>query len=755
MLQKDEFISNLIEECGTWFQSEDRLNAGKMTMELYPYDHLFSPIQVNGDKIRNRLCMAPMGNLVMCDQKGRPNAKMIEYFAARAKGGVGLITSGLVHVSHKWDPSLFERDGVSYFPRIDTYHSNLMGWRDLVDQVHAYGARFFIQLSAGMGRVGSPESLISAHKFPVSASWNPNFYVSQIPCAPLRDRQLKGIISNFGQIAATAKSNKVDGVYLHGHEGYLLEQLTNPAFNRRSGGPFANYQTFGIETVKKIRRRVGPSFPIMYRIDLSLALNEAYGDRMNHVKALKKFRNGRTVAMTLDYMTNLVQAGVDMFDVDVGCYETWWLPHPPNAMPPGVFLPVARLVKDCFLQNNIKSNAGLEVPIVAVGKLGNPDLAERALREGTCDMVMLGRPLLADPEWPNKAYAGRVAEICPCIGDQDGCLNELAEGGHIQCTVNPRTGLEDVIPEDLPPATSPLKIGVVGAGPAGVMCAITAAKRGHNVVLFDKNSQVGGMIIAGSRPKMKFDLANYLAYLTTIVARAADQSNLEVHLSTKVTPDLLTEYQFDTLVCATGSRPKSLPIEGIDLPHVFQATDFLHDPAVASNAASPIVIGGGSTGLEVAHMLAYEMGKTVTVVEMLPLFMKGTSNANRNYMLYYLERAGVHLLNCTRVTRIEVDHVVVKQNVSPTVPNPYVTWKVLLPDYVINPLERRLQVKEQEKHLPCDLVVIATGVQSDDSLYDACLKTQIAPKVYNIGDSFAVGRIFEATKGGFALGRSL
>jgi 2-enoate reductase len=163
---------------------------------------------------------------------------------------------------------------------------------------------------------------------------------------------------------------------------------------------------------------------------------------MKKTKALRKITNGRTAAETLEYMENLVKRGVDIFDVDLGCYDNWWLPHPPAGMPAGCFLEVSKLAKEHFEKKGILSNAGFHVPIVAVGKLGYPDFAEKALRDGLCDMVMLGRPLLADPEWPNKAYAGRVDEIRPCIGCQEGCINEFVDGGHPQCAVNPRTGFE-------------------------------------------------------------------------------------------------------------------------------------------------------------------------------------------------------------------------------------------------------------------------------------------------------------------------
>ena len=210
------------------------------------------------------------------------------------------------------------------------------------------------------------------------------------------------------------KASGLDGVYLHGHEGYLLE-MTNPAFNRRKLGRYSDWQAFGVEMIQQIRKRAGKSYPIMYRIDLSLALNETYGEKMNK-PALKKFKNGRTVEMTLDYMKNLVSAGVDIFDVDLGCYDNWWLPHPPEGLPPACFADVARIVKKYFEENNILSNAGVKVPVVAVGKLGYPDVAEEVLMQDKADMIMLGRPLLADPEWPNKARAGLTKDIVPCIG---------------------------------------------------------------------------------------------------------------------------------------------------------------------------------------------------------------------------------------------------------------------------------------------------------------------------------------------------
>jgi 2-enoate reductase len=747
-------IKKLVESFGTWYEDEQKLEYGRMTSKLYPYDRIFSPIQINSIKVKNRIVMAPMGNISMCEETGRPNDKMIDYFVERAKGGTGLITSGLIPISHKIDPSVTENEGLSYFPRIDRSRTVFAGWRDIAERLHGYGSKFFIQLTPGLGRVGSPECLINKKKFPVSASWNPNFYMPSVPCKPISTNKCNKIIKNIGQAAVDAKSALIDGVYLHGHEGYLLEQMTNPAFNRRKLGEFSDWQAFGIKAVKEIRRRCGDRYPIMYRIDLSLVLNETYGERMKSVKPLKKFINERTVEMTLDYMKNLVKAGVDIFDVDLGCYDNWWLPHPPGAMPPGCFLEVSRIAKEHFKENNILSNAGIEVPIVAVGKLGYPDLSENAIRNDMCDMIMLGRPLLADPYWPQKAYAGKVDEIRPCIGDQEGCLNEFVEGGHPQCVVNPRTAFEHVYKnKEIMPAQQKKKVAVVGAGPAGIMTACIASERGHDVTIFEKNNRIGGLLAAGSVPKIKYDIVNYIKYMEKQIDIHKKQNGLKLELNTKITVKNIKEGNYDAVVISTGTKQLKPPVQGAELPQVVYGVDLLLNPTIADGAKKVVVVGGGVVGCETAYFLRHELGKEVKIIEMLPHFMKGVCTANRGFLIHHLEKINVELLNCTKLKSVQDKSVTIIKNISKTVPDPYVTWTPILPDNIENPLAKKIEVEEKEITLDADLVVMAIGGRPDDTLYFECQKEKAAPEIYNIGDSFSQGRVFEATKAAYGVGR--
>lgn len=755
IMDYEKRMNDLVASFGDWWNKDFETPA--MTQDLYPYTNMFSPIKVNKLTLKNRLVMAPMGNISMCDETGRPNNKMLAYFEERAKGGVGLITTGLVPVSFGIDTSLIELGKLTYFPRIDRSRTVFVGWRNLAAKCHAHGANLFIQLTPGLGRVGNPQCLINQFKFPRSSSTNPNWYMKGVPSLRLSDKSCKKIIKRIGQGSADAKASNIDGVYLHGHEGYLLEQMTNTAFNRRRMGRYSNWMAFGLDMVKEIRRRVGDDYPIMYRIDLTLALNATYGDKMDTHSPLKKFKNERKVSETLEYMKELVAAGVDMFDVDMGCYDNWWLPHPPASMPAGCYIELADIAKKYFAENKILSNKGLEVPVVAVGKLGYPDLAEKALRDNKCDMVMLGRPLLADPDWCNKAYAGEVSEIIPCIGCQEACINEFVEGGHPQCAVNPRTAFEEEYSREIPKATKIKKVAVVGAGPAGVIASQVLLARGHKVDLYEKTDKIGGNIVPGCQPTIKFDIKNYLLYLNSRVNKMKDNENFAILTKTEATAKDLKAKGYDTIIVAAGSKPCIPPIEGLDGKNVYQAIDILNNKDIVKKAKDIVVIGGGFVGTELAYMLKYELNKEVKVVEMQKYFMNHVCTANRGHIIHYLERAGVELLNCTKLKKVENGKVIVSQNTHKNVPNPYNSWAPILPENVENPLDAFTRIKDKyvDRELVADIVVVATGSTPLDELYYECTKTLAAKEVFNIGDSLKGGLVFDAVRGAYRKAMSI
>lgn len=772
---KDALVQQLVDSYDNWAATTDNSandpvragacgGAARMTQELYPYDRLFSPIKINRLTIKNRIVMAPMGNIDMCEETGRPNDMMLQYFFARAKGGCGLITTGLIPVSHGIDTTVTELDGLTYFPRIDRSRTVMPGWRDLAQGVHAYGSRIFVQLTAGLGRVGNPQCLLTQKKLPVSASFLPNYYIPSIPCMRLSDRKLRRIVGNIGQAAADAHAMGIDGVYLHGHEGYLIEQLANPAFNHRKLGRYADWRRFGLDMVAEIRHRVGPDYPIMYRIDLSLAIEETYNEKTLDSTYLGRMRGGRTVEQTLSYMEELVAAGVDVFDVDLGCYDNWWMPHPPASMPAGCFVPVARAVRERFEQDRIRSNAGLPVPVVAVGKLGYPDVAERALREGNCDMVMLGRPLLADPEWPNKAFAGCVADIRPCIGCQEGCLNEFVEGGHPQCAVNPRCSFEHLMPERPTPAEKPKRVAVVGAGPAGMVCALVAARRGHSVTLVDASEKLGGKLVAAGTARIKFDVDNYRVYLEQQIHEQIKEGNLELNLGEAATADSLAHAGYDAIVCAAGAFETAPPIPGlaelVATGLAVSATRLLRKPELLGDARSVTVIGGGAVGCEVAQRLAVERKvPQVNVIEALPYMMQGSCTANRGHLLHTLAAHNARLLNMTRVERVEKAPggatLHVSRNRHKNVPDPYVSWTPILPENVENPLAPKVGNDWHGEDIASDLLVIACGERAEDALFYELQQTHAAPELHNIGDGFAPGRILEAVRAAYRLGATI
>ncbi|MDD3852184.1 MAG: FAD-dependent oxidoreductase [Syntrophomonadaceae bacterium] len=707
------------------------------------FTHLFEPGYIGNCRVKNRIIMAPIGNINMADPIGRPLPKMIDYFVERARGGTGLLITGLIPVSFGIDPTISEDNDTSYFPRIDgSSRTRLAGWRDLIAGVHAYDARLFIQLTAGLGRVGSPESMLKG-KILKSASLNRNFYVPQLPHFPFSDRAIKKMVKSFGQSAINAKVSGADGIQLHGHEGYLMDQLTSQPWNRRKLGRYRNRYQFALDVVAEIQRACGEEFPIIYRIDLTQGLRESYGEKIFK----QRFRGiERSVQEGLEFCRELASAGVAAFDVDKGCYDNWFYPHPPAYFDDIPYVEeTAGKLKSYFDQHQVKAR------IIAVGKLGRPERAEEVLEQGWADFVMLGRPLLADPYWPQKVREGRIREIIHCIGDQEGCIQSFILGGHPCCAVNAYTGFEDT--KKLTPASRIKTVAVVGAGPAGCEAARTALARGHQVTLFEKKAQIGGQLIIGASMRIKHDLATYLSNLQYQMQQLAAQG-LDLRLGQEATLTDLKE-KYEVIICGTGLHAGMPVIEGMDaMPHA-EVRQFLSaGMQLPPEAKRVTIVGGGLTGCELAYTLVSERKVEVTLVERQDNLMSGVVQANRAMLLWMLMGKGspgkmppltnpVSAYTSSEVIRIETGKVLIKANRKRK--DPYTPWQTLIPDNIHNPFDKKLKQTDVETiSLETDYLIFATGGQSNYDLYYQLLETNAAPEVYCVGDAQHPARVWEA-----------
>ncbi len=706
---------------------------------------IFEPEQIGKCKLKNRIVMAPMGNINMADPIGRPLPKMIDYFTERAKGGTGLLITGLIPVSYGIDPTVSEDNDTTYFPRIDgSSRTRLVGWRDLAAAVHSYDSKIFIQLTAGLGRVGSPEPALKG-KLLKSASLNKNFYVPQLPHLPFSDRGIKRIVKAFGQSAVNAKVSGIDGVQLHGHEGYLMDQFTSSPWNRRKFGRYKNKFQFGIDVVKEIKARCGKDFPIIYRVDLTQGLLESYGPDVfkNRFKGME-----RTIEEGLEFCKALYEAGVDAFDVDKGCYDNWFYPHPPAYFDDIPYVKeITGRLKEYFKRENIPAK------VIAVGKLGKPEIAEMVLEEDMADFIMLGRPLLADPYWPQKVREGRVKEITHCIGDQEGCIQSFILGGHPCCAMNPYTGFEDT--KKIEKTEKVKNVAVIGAGPGGCEAARTAFLRGHKVTLFEKEDRVGGQLLLGSKLKIKHDLARYVENLQYQMDKLQKQG-LDISYNKNVTEEDI-KGKYDVIICCNGIKPSVPRIDGLDKIPYKEAREFLkEDMKIPEGTKKVTIVGGGVVGCEIAYSLAKEKGLEVTVIEMLPELMTGVVHANRSMLQWLMMGSGtntgkaedklkvpVKAYTSSKVCKFDNSKVLIIANRKRK--EPYTPWTTLVPENIHNPFNKKLDPNDVEEiAIDTDFVVFSTGGGAEDSLYYNILRSNTSGEVYCIGDARHPQRAWEA-----------
>jgi len=641
---------------------------------------LFKPIKIGKVEIKNKIAMAPMGALSLVTHDGCYSERAVNYYIERAKGGTGLIITSVTKVENeieKFKPGLAPMISINPMRFISTAS-------EMTERVHAYGAKIFLQLAMGFGRVASP---IMLEGEPVAPSAIPNFWDPTVTCRELTTKEVEQIIKKAGEAAQIAVESGFDGVEIHAvHEGYLLDQFAIALFNRRTdkyGGDLKGRLTFATETVREIKNRVGREFPVSLRFSIKNFIKDWREGGLPGEEFMEK---GRDLEEGLQAAKILEEAGYDAFNADAGSYDAWYWAHPPVYQKHGCYLPLTEKLKQV-----------VKVPVIVAGRLELPELAVKALDEGKADMIAIGRGLLTDPHWANKVLAGREKNIRPCIGCHDGCLGRGFLGRPLSCAVNPACGREKEY--DIGRANEVKKVFVIGGGVAGMEAARVTALRGHKVCLYEKGEKLGGHVVEASIPEFKEDEARLLDWYRTQLS----ELKVEINLNQDVSPSLVESRKPDAVIVATGSKPVLPNVSGIDKEHVATATDILLGKKKAGEKV--VIIGGGLVGCETALWLALQ-GKKVTIVEILNDIIRA------GIPVPYMNR--IMLLELLRYHRVDV-----------------ITNTCLLE--VIDNGIIAISKSFYKTTLPADTVVIAVGFKPDQELYQS-LKGKI-PELYLIGDS--------------------
>ena len=650
------------------------------------YQTLFTPIQIGKLTLKNRFAMAPMGPLGLGDSEGGWNQRGIDYYTRRAQGGTGLIITGVTFSDCEVETQSMPNCPNSTYNPVHFVRTS----REMTERVHAYGAKIFLQMSGGFGRVTIPTNL--GEFPPVAPSPIPHRWLDKT-CRELTRDEIHKIIESFGKGAFNAKRAGFDGVEIHAvHEGYLIDQFAIAFFNHRTdeyGGSLENRLRFAKEIREEIAKTCGWDFTVAVRFSPKSMLKDWRKGALPNEEFEEK---GRDLEEGLQTAKLLEAYGYDALDVDVGCYDAWWWNHPPMYMEKGPYRKYAKLVKET-----------VKVPVFMAGRMDTPEMAESCVKDGTCDVISLGRPLLADPDYVKKLRTNHVCEIRPCISCQEGCMGRIQTYSMINCAVNPQAARERVTAYE--PVARKKRVLIAGGGVAGCEAARVLAERGHEPVLYEASERLGGNLLPGGAPAFKEDDLQLVKWYENELERL----RVPVYLNTRVTKEMVLESDCDAVIVATGSRPKMFSLG--DDEKVYCAEQVLMNQKDPGDRV--VVVGGGLVGCEMALDLA-QKGKKVTILEALPKIMAVNGpicSANKEMLEELLPFHGVDIICNAKVTGFQDGAV-------------------------------SYEADGKAEKLDADSVILSVGYRSADELYHE-LEFDVAD-LYLLGDAGKVSNIMYA-----------
>lgn len=598
------------------------------------YEKMFTPIRIGNMEVKNRLVVAPM-DLDLCDPDHKFNDDYIHYMALRARGGWGMLfTEGTVI-----DPLGFASSRMAGIYN-DDFIPQL---KKLTDEVHKYGAKLLIQIH----HVGAKAFQSVIGEQAVSASSLRSDWTNEIP-RELTTEEVYQLIEKFGDGAVRAKKAGADGVEVHGGHRYLVAQFMSPVYNKRVdefGGNFENRMRFAVEIIKNIKKKAGNDFPVIFRM----------GD-------MEGRGGGRTVDESRMIARVIEDAGADAIDITTDRDEYHLCA--PAAVPHG------------FILSNVEEiKKSVSVPIIGVGRIHDPMMVEDALLCGKTDMISMGRQSIADSEWPNKVAEGRLNEIAPCIGCLQGCVGYRHPADPdmtTSCMVNPFVTKERRM--EILPAKESRKITVVGGGPGGLEAAWIAAKRGHQVTVYEKEDKVGGNLLVGGYPPGKQLIIQALTYFKSM----CDKYGVTFRMNEEANEEKILADHPDAVILATGSKEIVPNIQGIHNDNVHTANNILLGKENLTENKSTfsaydllegkkdskgkvLIIGGGMVGCEVADFLG-EFDYDITIVDMLDDVAKDVMDFVRYFLLKRLEDHNVKIKTNTKVKEIRPNSILAETN---------------------------------------------------------------------------------------------